>query len=219
VRRSTIIPLLLALLLLFLDWQLLHAQQPAVVDWTHPITRGLVAWWRGMPGFTGGMQIVDFTGRGTLGTFLNMSSASAFGGTSGWAPTGRQGGYMHMALDGVDDAVTFGTPAVLTDLPQKTICAWIYLRSFGGGSLARIIDKQANNGWFVQVNNSEITNGFSYLHDFTSFAKWGVANSLSLNVWTHIAVLVDSTAVVAPNFFVNGVLQTSVTTITTGSGT
>jgi len=205
----------LALLLCLLSWAPSQAQQLNLVAREHSLASGLVAWWRAVPGFTMGITFYDLMGF-TNGTLMNMQGG--LGPISGWSGTAREGGYMQMNFNTDDDYITFGTAPVLSDLPQKTIACWIYLKSFGGGSLARILDKQTSNGWFLQVNNSEIVNGFSLLQDATSFYKWGVANTLTLNTWTHIAVVYDNTGPFQPVFYVNGVNQASVTTITAGSG-
>ncbi len=80
------------------------------------LNRGLVAWWLGIPGLTGGSRFIDVVSpgpNGNHGTSTNMDPATD------WVP-GERGG-MVLDLDGSDDYVAIATPPV-TGKPLAFSC-------------------------------------------------------------------------------------------------
>ena len=94
--RSRLLPTLLLLCLASASWAL---GPYALLDRTHPLTRGLLGWWRAVPGLTGSLNLYDLLGVDN-GILANMGSG--LGSTSGWSPTAREGGYMQLNFDGTD---------------------------------------------------------------------------------------------------------------------
>jgi Concanavalin A-like lectin/glucanases superfamily len=106
------------------------AQSPSQLSLGAGIMRGLLGWWRALPGFTGGNTLYDISPYRNHGTLTNMG----FTALSGWNLSHRPGGGMHLAFDGTDDIVQTGVnlsggaeTAVLSPpfLPF-TYCAWVW---------------------------------------------------------------------------------------------
>lgn len=86
---------------------------------SHPLARGLLAWWLARPGRDCGPTWYDLTGR-SRGTLTNGPT---------WGRAHRPGGSGNVQLDGSDDWVDCGTAAALSP-PELTILAWIRVDSF-----------------------------------------------------------------------------------------
>jgi Concanavalin A-like lectin/glucanases superfamily len=121
--------LLLVLLLLGLaapTW----AQSPSQLSLGSGIMRGLLGWWRALPGFTGGNTLYDMSPYRNHGTLTNMG----FTALSGWNPTDRPGSTGHLAFDGTDDYVQTGvsfsgagdTTVLNAPFGPLTYCAWVW---------------------------------------------------------------------------------------------
>jgi Concanavalin A-like lectin/glucanases superfamily len=85
----------------------------------HPLLRGLQYWWRGVPGLTGSVWLIDLVAY-NYGTLLNMG----YGTTSGWSPSTRPGGYAQINFDGADDSIATTDPAGVTPSTPFTLCLW-----------------------------------------------------------------------------------------------
>lgn len=102
-----------------------------------------------------------------------------------------------------------------------TICAWIYLDSWGEGGYGRIADKSsaagAVNGWLFCASNPD--QGLRFKRAFSTTAGHWITNGLTLNAWHHVAVIYDEDDVANdPIFYVNGVVDAN-TEVTTPVGT
>lgn len=190
-----------------------------LVNWTHPLNKRLVGWWRGIPGVVGGQTFLDIA-NGNDFILQNFGYSS----TSGWSPSTGTGGYMRVNFDGVDDWGTAGAPLVLGNLNEKTICLWLQIASFGATPRSRILDKQGASGvggWVWMVNNIDVPNGFVYSHDFSGTqGSWGWSSVLSLNTRTHVCLAYDRTAAAnLPVMYVNGLSVGTGAILTSASGT
>lgn len=130
----------------------------APVDWSHPLNRGLVAWWLAWPapGCFGGNTWRDLTRR-KEGILTNGPT---------WRGTSRPGGLGRLALDGSNDKVVH--PA-LSFAGAFTVAFWAYDTAVngsiylgGGGSQNRIglsstqvVLRLADNA--TAINHSETT--------------------------------------------------------------
>jgi hypothetical protein len=191
------------------------AQMPAVRVPPSPLNRGLAAWWIGVPGFTQTDQLYDLMEGHAHCTLVNMASAQ----WSGWTPSTRSGGFMHLTLDGVNDAVNCGTPVTLTDIRVRSVALWFQLTSWNVNNLSRLVDKRGVGGWTFALNNAGIANGLQWTQDFaTSSGNWGLSNVITLGTWVHLGVTYDSTTTAPPIFFVNGVALAPDTTFSSPSG-
>src|SRR5215471_8011192 len=180
--------LLLSFLLCLLLWCPIQAQQMSFVDHSHPLAQGLAGWWRGVTGQTGSFKLFDLAS-GNIGILTNMDPF--FGATSGWQPTNRQGGFMHLNFDGVDDVVGLGNPAIVTDMPRKTLCLWMNPIDAGAGTAARLLDKGDNTGWIWRLNGV----GMTFTQDFGGITSSWDGGAISFGVWQHVCVTFDSTNV------------------------
>src|SRR5262245_836525 len=73
----------------------------------HPLLRGALAFWKAVPGLTGGDRFFDLLPNRLHCTLTNMS----YGGTSGWSATDRRGASGQLNFDGTDDRCDAGQPA------------------------------------------------------------------------------------------------------------
>lgn len=95
------------------------------VNWQHPLNRGLVRWWLGLPGQAGGPLLADLAtgGRANAGTLTNGPTWAA-------GPNGLPG----VLFDGTDDYVDCGQAAGLTGLAEFAVEAYCRPDSVSGGS-------------------------------------------------------------------------------------
>lgn len=187
------ITLSLLLLLLWLPspgW----AQTPATrLNPNTPTARGLVGWWRAMPGFTGGARWYDLTGR-NHGTLTNMGTA---GTTSGWAPSSLPPGFQMPAevrFDGTNDGVQIAASALL-EPPARTVMLWVKSFAFTSG-YAKLVGVH-NTG--TSIDNSLLITNTGQLAAYLAAAtgaptKDPGTTAMSLGVWYHVAYTYDATA-------------------------
>lgn len=164
-----------------------------------------------------GSTVNDRSGNGITGTWAGS-------GTQHWSP-GKFGAAGK--FNGVDDYVNATSTTAINNLGIMTVEAWVKPAGWGGGTIGRIADKGSSegNGWSFSAANDGGT-----LYNAASLAmyrKFSVTdgyfssptNSMSLNTWTHVAVVYnDGSSANTPTFYINGVQQ--VTTVnTTPSGT
>jgi hypothetical protein len=172
---------------------------------SHPLVQGLTSWWLVRRWMFPGWTWFDLQGE-------NHATLTAMGhhATSGWGGTMRLGGHGELRFDGVDDAVTCGTGTFgALDLgPNFTLSAWVFLTSFGGGSLGRILDKRGpgSGGFTFLVDN---LGGVAQLglrvNDATAYgvdSAGSAVGTLTTDRWTHVAVTVEAASTVT--FYVDG---------------
>src|SRR3989344_5522242 len=157
------------------------------------ITNGLVGMWSfNGPDLTT-TTAYDRSGQGNNGTL----------GTAGTArlplrAAGKLGQALDFASGGGDGGsyVDVGSPAILDNLPQVTVSAWIYPRSAGGNtSGGTIINKSDGaiplNGWrFSLVTGGGATKILFFNVDYTTtdINVKSVDNTIAFNQWQHVAV-------------------------------
>lgn len=144
----------------------------------------------------------DTSGNGNTGT-LN--------GQPLWGP-----GKFSSAVDFSTSSHNITVPAnsSLNQLPAMTGEAWIYPRSLGGASLARIFNKSNSNGWIFFLKSGPNLGFFMRFDGGTSaLDATSSGGNLTLNQWNHVAFTWDGTSSTAGvAFYINGVKV-----VTTGS--
>lgn len=105
-----------------------------------------------------------------------------------------------------------GTNASLNLTNSMTISAWVNLRSYGGGSYGRIVDKSA--GATIGYGFCVTSLGLAYFTDTASGANFKQGGgALVYNQWYHVIITIDGTNVI---MYTNGIqcLSTTVTIAT-----
>jgi Concanavalin A-like lectin/glucanases superfamily len=183
--------LLFALVLLVLAAPA-QAQSPSQLSLGAGIMRGLLGWWRALPGFTGGTTLYDLSPYRNHGTLTNMG----FTALSGWNLTHRPGGGMHLAFDGTDDyvqtAVNFSGGADTTVLTPPfgplTYCAWIWLQDNTNAEMhvvSQFLAGGAFDGPMLAVINAA-RNVMLYIGTSSgSFSAVGLSMGVPIQRWTH----------------------------------
>jgi hypothetical protein len=93
------------------------------IHWNHPLNRNLVAWWAGVPGWSGGASVKDLARRGRDG--------AATGGVS-WVGGPPGSPFAGFACDGSTGYVSAGGPALpsyVSGNASATINMWVKLRA------------------------------------------------------------------------------------------
>jgi hypothetical protein len=160
------------------------------------LERGLVGHWTfDGPDFTD--KVYDKSGQGNHGYVYGSATSSVK--TLGVLGQG-------IKLDGVDDLINVGSDASLDNLYQASYSFWMNPAEaqddFGG-----ILTKES---WVIDRQDAD--NSLEYYHYCTSNALYGKtpANSIQLNTWQHVAVLLDGTCsslTTSVRIFIDGVLQ------------
>lgn len=188
-----------------------------LINWKHPLNRGLVAWWLVLPKRTGGVLLRNMVAGRNHCTLTNMANSSS--ATSGWGLTTRRGGLGEMRFDLTNDYLDCTTQAATDFTGNMSVAVWINPTSDGGGGTAgRIIDRRGNTGaggWLVTMDNHSgdavsfgLNANSTYGVDYASTA----GGTITLGVWQRVVVSVVSAT--SATFYVNG----KVVTQDTGSG-
>lgn len=122
------------------------------------------------------------------------------------------------AFDGFDDAIVVGTGASIDDVfvGGGTVEAWFKAAGWGEDNRGRIFEKGAVSppsnfsGWLLGVENFSVSGSILFAQGTSGGAPQGSwiapANSVTLNTWTYVAVVYDSSSTANdPQIFMNGV--------------
>ena len=136
----------------------------------------------------------DLSGNGNTGTMVSMSTSTS-------PVKGKVG--QGLKFDGVDDYVNIGTGVPMASSTDLTISAWVYPRSWGGGSTPNVgrIIVNSTAGFRIDITGVRLDytdNGFN--NQIVSDT-----NSISLNKWTHVVLTRNSAHL--GNFYVNSQLS------------
>lgn len=203
------------------------AQQPMsyVPNLALPLLKNLQHWWKGAPGFTGGLTLYDLV-PGTLdhGQLTNMGYSS----TSGWSPSTRTPGVWQLNLDGTNDLVDTPVNTGLTVSSPVTICVWLYPAAAAtGGAAPRLLTMSGTTtytGVLLRWGDSG-TSGNEQKPDFSVNSDSGlyeiirVPTALPLNIWHHLCGTYDGSQTIGGlALYVNGALVSSAVVSNTGFG-
>ena len=191
----------------------------APVEWTHPLARGLVAWFLAVPGVIGGRTWLNLCRPRQSGTLTNVSLPAL--PTSGWQPTRRLGGYGELYFDGLDDHVSVPGHG-LHNLGPLTLTAWARPVTMGENVTGYILAKQTGlgvNGWafhLFQATGPIDTLRFEvdYLTQNLTVRTGGVIVSGVNAPWQHYAVTWTGSALGSGvRLYLNGAPQATGATI------
>lgn len=172
------------LLSLFLVCTLVQAQvapplfPPALDDLntSHPLARGLLAWWIVLPPTQAGPTWWNYLKR-YHGLLVNMGSGS------GWQPTWRPEWYGEMRFDGSDDRVDLGDLSVW-DFTNMTFTVHLRFRSTvttGNAMLITRRDATGGGGWFLRHGSTGGLTARIYAGDSATVAAQWVSTTTGLN--------------------------------------
>jgi Concanavalin A-like lectin/glucanases superfamily len=183
-------------------------QQLPTPDLADLLLRGLVSWWRGVPGFTGGTSLYDITPTRNNGTLTNMGFTS----TSGWTISTRPGGTGQVSFDGVDDYVLIGDlPAY--DFLNTRFSVEVSAQATAGNYLVAkrqsVIGVQGG-GWFVRLDGGgTLTARVIDTNNGSAGNRTTNTTTLTNGAWFHaVVVFTTDTTTLANNdvaLYVNGV--------------
>jgi hypothetical protein len=160
-------------------------------------TGGLAAYYPFNEG--SGATASDSSGNGNTGTLVGPV----------WTAGNISGA---LSFDGLDDYVNAGAGPSLNFVSTPiTITAWIYPRSYGGGSRGRIADKATSStGWMFYADNYNLANGLSWIGTGGQGGAQAssTTNIITLNTWQFVAMTVNDSSSVS--FYVNGALKRAV---------
>jgi Concanavalin A-like lectin/glucanases superfamily len=203
-HRSTTTAILSLLLFLSLWPCSGQAQAPvALVNPQAPGLRGLVTWWRGVPGLVHSPRWYDLMGR-SHGTLVGMGTTGA---GSGWGVSDRPGGLYHVRCDGTNDYISAPAPRLAGG--RYTLMFWAKDNMSNGSfnlemayaaTNFKLSLNKGNWGGASQAISVTLNNG--------PFYDLGPALSLPLGAWVHIAVTLDTASNLSRGF-VNGRLTGS----------
>jgi hypothetical protein len=159
-----------------------HAQTltQAPVNWSAPTARGLIAWWRAVPGTTGGTRFYDLLGREAM-TLVNTTTRVS---------TERLGGAGHIPFNGTN---AYGeSPSSPRFFPAiQTLMLW-FKRTATGGTTQTLIGTTPGGHRQLYVKASgalayavEFSTGF-FSGDFTG-------PTLAIGPWYHVTMLISPT--------------------------
>ncbi|MGH3804344.1 MAG: LamG-like jellyroll fold domain-containing protein, partial [Pseudonocardiaceae bacterium] len=121
-----------------------------------------------------------------------------------------------LSFDGVDDTVSCGTGASVTNLAAISVSAWINLASVGEGGFGRLLQKgdggNPSAGWRLVTQG---TRRLEFSADFASADVGRLSNdsAFSFNTWAHVVATWDgSTNGTGVHLYVNGTELTYATT-------
>ncbi|MEP6637265.1 MAG: LamG domain-containing protein, partial [Acidobacteriota bacterium] len=173
------------------------------------IVNGLVGMWSfNGPDVTD--KVYDRSGQGNNGYFI--------GGATSSAKTIGKIGQALKFVKSTSQHVDAGIPGSLTDLAQKSVCAWIKPSSFGtgltgGGDIVSKHETATSHGWFLTL--TDFDGGVQTLYFLQTFSVSGYAiwrapaAAITLNQWQHVCVTYDDSSTSNnPSLYVNGVSQT-----------
>lgn len=176
----------------FVDWS-----QP--VNWSHPLNRGLAAWWLAAPRFAGGATWRDALGV-RHGTLTNMDPKTD------WQTTDRRGGWGQLDLVSASSQSIIVPSAVVTAYPL-TFSAWIRPDTTTSGVILSTMREDTGafwNGHYLDMSSgtlqavSVVSNAFRVASSSTS---------LSTGVWQQVTgVFASATSRTA---YINGVPGTT----------
>lgn len=153
-----------------------------------------------------------FDGMDTSGTVAKDRGRGGNDGTLTNGPT-KSIGKLGQALDidGADDFVNIGSPAVLDDIATLSVCAWINPRTageiFSGSDRWGGIASKGYPGWFYMTTNVfGSVRPYLYRHFSGNGGSWyPTSDTIPLNEWTHVCVTYDDTSTSNdPVFYLNG---------------
>lgn len=157
----------------------------------HPLNRGLLLWWQGLPNNSGGSYFFDLMGRN--------SGALLPAGDPTW--TTAQNGMPAVVLDGSNDYADSDNPIGLSGAYSRTLSGYVQIN--GGGSNSGILrigplgTAAADFSIEVRSGTSAGFNGWFNDYEFTTPAT---------GTWYHVAITYDGSLNSA---YVNGILANS----------
>lgn len=166
--------------------------QLVTVNPNHPRNSQMVAWW-----------MFNEAGLGNLDDLFGISNGTVLNGAF-WVDTPYGRGLDFGGGGATTQNVDCGADAkISTTTSNLTIAATVFVRSFGGGSLGRIIDKRNGSntqGWGMAIANAGVVATFELVINTNTIAS-PVSNIILVNNWYRVVASYDGTN---GYFYLNG---------------
>jgi hypothetical protein len=190
---------------------------PSDINWNHPLTRGLVNWWRGVPPLVGAQKLYNLV-RGSInyGTLTNMSNLTS----SGWSVATRPGGTAQINCDGTNDyVITQANAGVFYNSPFS-MCFWVNPRSTPASAVIMGTAPEAApyDGIWLQVGS---TGKLVFIMVQATAADTAIATDVAMptNTWTHVCATYDGSQTVGGmKIYWNGLVNATTVGIDSGFG-
>lgn len=166
---------------------------PHLINWRHPLNRGLVSWWLAVPQWMGSNTFRDLCGR-HQGTLTN--------GPAWRGAQGRSGGWGCLGLDGTDDYVTL---AALHPGTGGTLTVSCWLRSSAAADQGVVIGVYDNtapgSSWMIwKLSGETVVRLYS-----KSIQILAIGNQFD-GIWHHIVCVWNG---LVGTIYVDGLLNIS----------
>jgi Concanavalin A-like lectin/glucanases superfamily len=181
---SAIATVVVALLLMWTAPVHVHAQT-VQVNRSAPAARGLVGWWKALPGLAGSKNLHDLMGLYS-GTLTNMAGAP-----SGWVTSSRPGGASAIGFDGTNDYVQVTTSAAL-EPATRSVLLWYRVKSLPGVYGQFVADGAASDYFFRLLIANNNTFGFFYKTSSGNDFLTDLSPGPTLGQWGHLALVMNS---------------------------
>lgn len=157
------------------------------VDWLCPLNRGLVAWWLGIPGWTGGRRLIDITSPGPNGNHGTLAMDPA----TDWVPSPR--GVRTLEFDGSADYVDIGSIGFNPRGNSLAISVWAKPARNASGHDVVIGNRSGTE--ILKIDDNAGTWGFEF--DPVGSGASIAGSDTQLNVWVHLALVFNGTNLIA----------------------
>ncbi len=183
---------------------------------TYSLSNGLVGHWTfdGRDTNWNTNTTTDVSGNGNTGTMISGVSTST-------APVVGKLGQAFSFSNNTTQQVNVGSAASLDNVTRKTICSWIFPKSYGISSTdSNIFSKDGLWAFFLGDDDAGIQ-ALYYSNPFsgTSYTGHTAASTITLNTWQHVCVTYDNSSTANDALlYINGVSK-AVTELFTPTGT
>ncbi len=150
---------------------------PLGVNWSHPLNRGLVAWW---PFSHFGGSVLRDVAKGNNGSLTAMES-------SDWVAASYGGGRLALEYGGTDEHVVVASPANL-DFTNKVFCWSMWFRVVSTATQYLMAKDVQTSGYGCYLSPSNALNVV-----FSGNVEYSSGIGITTGAWHHLVLTADGT--------------------------